>query len=207
IGGQPQCQVQSQMDPPRGCIAVKVPNHDIARLEHLRGNSTKMFIVAETLSCREDWLSLPVEQQGVRVTQVLAQRIHPGVDRGPIGRTGFSGHNPPDYGQSHAVRQNGARFAKLRRPPRGELLDLDVGDGEKLVANVALDGVLLFDVKPVRHRADGGCQNDEQGEKLIRNPRRRTGSHALTTKTIADPWGPGTSRAYRMPGPPGPYST
>jgi len=38
---------------------VEVPKHDIVGLEHFSGDSTKMFLAAEPLSCREDRLSLP----------------------------------------------------------------------------------------------------------------------------------------------------
>jgi hypothetical protein len=48
------------------------------------------------------------------------------------------------------------RFAKLHRPPFGQFRYLDVGDSKKLVADVALDCVPLFDVRSVRHRPDGG---------------------------------------------------
>ncbi len=67
-------------------------------------------------------------------------------------------------GQREGVGHDRARLAQTHLPRLGDLPDLGIGDGQQLGLNPPIQCLLLGDVKPPGHAANGSSQDGEQSE-------------------------------------------
>lgn len=155
------------MDFAAALVEVKVADYDIVFAQDLPGDARQARTRWEGSAYRKDHISLGIPEGGAAKVELAAEILQPCLDFGTAGPVKRSGGQPPQPLFVGAVRHHDARLFELVFAPLGDFRHLEIGDGQKLVADLVLDGLFLRTVVTISQTGDRARENDEEGYQRV----------------------------------------